>query len=296
MGMTVQRDLKVWGTQWKYHARGLKQRGGSHYLNKAYLVWWTCRHRMFGRPKACMGSQKGLDEPMAKRWMGEPEHEPWLRKHRRQQLRQPRFCNGDVLLRTHLPPSFPSPASPCCGLTIRSGRWRVALFNSHVAARSYNLSLLALRSRAWGLAVFLQEKAGTGGSGNNSNLVVLQGLCSRLSQQGCRFASLSWQLQAMKSERKRDWGSKKTFGHVLPQQLFCTMHRLKWVIEKHIPMYSRQPVLQLFLAGNVLRIVVSGGSLVMKCEKENSTVVTYLPGRSETFGTECDSLTAVENP
>lgn len=73
------------------------------------------------------------------------------------------------------------------------------------------------------------------------------------------------------------------------------MHRLKWVVEKHIPRYSRKPGLQLFLAGNVLRIVVSGGSLAMKCERKNSTVVTYLPHGSDTSGPECGSLTAGQN-
>lgn len=45
--------------------------------------------------------------------------------------------------------------------------------------------------------------------------------------------------------------------------------------EKDITMNSGKPGLQLFLAGNVLRIVVSGDSSVMKCERKTSTVVTY---------------------
>jgi len=64
---------------------------------------------------------------------------------------------------------------------------------------------------------------------------------------------------------------------------------------KHISMCSRKPGLQLFQSGNVLRIVVSGGSLVMKYEIKNRTVPTYLPCRSETFRPERDNLTAVEN-
>lgn len=66
--------------------------------------------------------------------------------------------------------------------------------------------------------------------------------------------------------------------------------------EKHTPRYSGKPGLQLFLAGNVLRAVVSGGSFVMKHERKSSTVVTYLPQGSETFRPACDSLAAVENP
>lgn len=49
------------------------------------------------------------------------------------------------------------------------------------------------------------------------------------------------------------------------------------MVEKHTSMYSRKLGLQLFLAGNVLRTVVSGGSLVMKRERKSNTVVTYLP-------------------
>lgn len=67
-------------------------------------------------------------------------------------------------------------------------------------------------------------------------------------------------------------------------------------VEQHTPMYSRKRGLQLFLAGNVLTTVVSGGSLVMKHERKSSTVVTYLPQGSETFGQHVTALLLWRTP
>lgn len=62
MGMTVHCDLKVWGTQWKYHALGLKQRGGSPSLNKAYLAWGTFQSQDVWEARGMNGATKRVSQ------------------------------------------------------------------------------------------------------------------------------------------------------------------------------------------------------------------------------------------